>query len=158
MTKDVYFIRHGEADWPEWRKADDERPLTRKGKAEVKRVAKFLQRVGAEPLLIFTSPLPRAEQTAQIVAKQLCLELGVEEILAPGFNPEKFRRLVSGQDVKSLVIVGHEPDFTRTIRSLTGADVVLAKCGVALVEIDDSAAKGRLRWLFPPRFAKQRAR
>src|SRR5947208_17068753 len=80
MKKFLYLVRHGEADWPGWDQPDDERPLTKRGRSEVKKVAKFLRRMGAEPLLIFTSPLPRAKQTAQILAEQLCLELGVEEI------------------------------------------------------------------------------
>lgn len=156
MKKCVYFFRHGEADWPEWDKPDDERPLTKKGKAEVKRVAKFLQRAGAEPLLIFTSPLPRAAQTAKIIAKQFCLELAVDKTLGKGFDAEKFRRLVSQHDVESMVIVGHEPDFTRVIQALTGGEVVLAKSGVAIVELEESCTKGKLRGLFRPRFAKAR--
>lgn len=156
MTKHIYFFRHGEADWPDWDKPDDERPPTKKGKAEVKRVAKFLRHAGAEPLLIFSSPLPRAVQTAKIIAKQLCLDLGVEEMLGPGFDARKFHRLVFAHDVDSIIIVGHEPDFTRVISALTGADVILAKSGVALVELDKSGVKGKLRWLFPPRFAKRR--
>ena len=155
MTKRVFFLRHGEADWPDWDKPDDERPLTKKGKAQAKRVARFLRRTGAEPLLVFTSPLPRAAQTAKIVAKQLCLELGVENALSEGFNAEKFRKIVAAHDVASMVLVGHEPDFTTVLHALTGADVVLRKSGVALVETDKPFSKGRLLWLFPPQFAKR---
>jgi phosphohistidine phosphatase len=155
MRKRVLFIRHGEADWPHWDQPDDERPLTKKGKAEVKRVAKFLRKIGAEPLLIFTSPLPRAEQTAKIIAKALCLELGVEKALGKGFDVEKFRTLVSAHDVDCMAIVGHEPDFSEVIAAVSGGEVILRKAGVALVEMDQSAQKGTLRWLFPPRFAKQ---
>ena len=39
---DLYFLRHGEADWPDWKKSDDERPLTAFGKKEMHDVAKFL--------------------------------------------------------------------------------------------------------------------
>lgn len=155
MKKRVYFVRHGEADWPEWDKPDDERPLTKKGKAEVKRVAKFLRRLRAEPLLIFTSPLPRAAQTAKIIAQQLCLELGIEETLGKNFDAKKMQRLVGAHDVDALVLVGHEPDFSEVIRELTGGNVSLAKAGVALVELEASGAKGTLCWLFPPRFAKR---
>jgi len=134
MNKRVYLIRHGEADWPNWDKADEERPLTRKGKAEAKRVAKFLKRIGAEPLIMFTSPLPRANQTAEIFAKELCLELAVAPILGKGFNVEKFQRIVTKNDVEELALVGHEPDFTNVVRGLTRGDVHLSKCGVALIE------------------------
>src|SRR6266436_10073244 len=59
----LYFLRHGEADWPDWKKSDDERPLTDFGKKEVRDVAKFLARLNVRPDLIVTSPLPRASQT-----------------------------------------------------------------------------------------------
>jgi phosphohistidine phosphatase len=155
MTKRVYLVRHGEADWPEWSKPDDERPLTKKGKAEAKRVAKFLCRIGAEPLLIFTSPLPRAAQTAKVFARELCLELAEEDSLGKGFDAVKFKRIVEQHDVDEMVLVGHEPDFSKVIQALTGGAVALSKCGVAMVELEDSAEKAKLRWLFPPRFAKR---
>ncbi len=154
--KQIYFLRHGEADWPDWDQPDDERPLTKHGRKEIKRVAKFLRAMGAEPQLIFTSPLPRAAQTAKIVTDLLGLELGVEERLGKGFSATKFRELVLAHDVERIVLVGHEPDFTRVIAELTGGNIVLAKGGVALVEVNDDATSGRLGWLFPPRFAKRR--
>ncbi|HEY2568989.1 MAG TPA: phosphoglycerate mutase family protein, partial [Candidatus Udaeobacter sp.] len=60
----LYFLRHGQADWPNWKKPDDERPLTKRGKREMRDVAKFLDRLKVRPDLIVTSPLPRAAQTA----------------------------------------------------------------------------------------------
>lgn len=155
MTKRVYFIRHGEADWPDWKGPDDARPLTKHGRSEVKRVAKLLCRMGAEPRLIFTSPLPRAAQTAEILAKHLCLASAEAAVLGKGFNAAEFQRLVATQDVDEIVIVGHEPDLSRVLATLTGGRVKLAKAGVALVEIDANGRKGLLRWLFPPRFAKR---
>ena len=68
---ELYFLRHGEADWPDWKKPDDERPLTKHGKKEMREVAAFLKRVKATPDLIVTSPLPRASQTAEIAAERL---------------------------------------------------------------------------------------
>jgi len=68
------FLRHGEADWPNWDKPDDERPLTERGRKEMKRVAKFLECLKFSADVILTSPLPRASQTAEIVAKRLGIE------------------------------------------------------------------------------------
>ena len=56
---------------------------------------------------------------------------------------------------ESLMVVGHEPDFTRTIFQLTGAQTKLSKAGVALVQLDPGSMKGELRWLVPPKFAKE---
>src|SRR5882672_2401753 len=60
---ELYFLRHGEADWPNWKKSDDARPLTKRGKGEMREVAALLKRIKARPDIIVTSPLPRASQT-----------------------------------------------------------------------------------------------
>ena len=80
---DLYFLRHGEADWPDWKKSDDERPLTKHGKKEMHEVAKFLKRAKARPDLIITSPLPRASQTAEIAAKHLKVKCHKDKLIAP---------------------------------------------------------------------------
>jgi len=54
-----------------------------------------------------------------------------------------------------LMLVGHEPDFTNIISGLTCASLKLSKAGVALLDIDPEAEKGKLLWLFPPKFAKR---
>ena len=72
---ELYFLRHGEADWPDWKKSDDERPLTKRGKKEMHEVAAFLVRLKVQPDLILTSPLPRAAQTAEIAAEHLECEM-----------------------------------------------------------------------------------
>jgi len=71
---ELYFLRHGEADWPDWHKSDDERPLTKRGKKEMHEVAAFLVRLKVRTSLILTSPLPRAAQTAEIAAEHLKLK------------------------------------------------------------------------------------
>src|SRR5256885_4634447 len=92
------YLRHGEADWPNWDKPDDERPLTERGRKEMKRVAKFLERLKFSADAILTSPLPRASQTAEIVAQRLGIELKTDSALAHGFNVERLRRLLGKAD------------------------------------------------------------
>jgi len=151
----IYFLRHGEADWPNWEKPDDERPLTKRGKREMHAVATFLKRIKARPALIVTSPLPRASQTSEIAAEHLKVKCREDKLLAKGFGRHELERLLKKYPEKSLMIVGHEPDFTHTISQLTGAALKLSKAGVALVEIDRSWRNGRLLWLFPPKIAKK---
>jgi phosphohistidine phosphatase len=151
---ELYFLRHGEADWPNWKKSDDERPLTKRGKKEMREVAAFLKRVKAQPDVIVTSPLPRASQTAEIAAERLEVKCREDKLLAPGFGRTELERLLRKYPAESLMIVGHEPDFTKTISALTGASLKLSKAGVALVDVDLSSQKGRLLWLFPPKIAK----
>ncbi|PYJ25173.1 MAG: phosphohistidine phosphatase SixA [Verrucomicrobia bacterium] len=152
---ELYFLRHGEADWPNWNKSDDERPLTKRGKKEMREVAKFLDRLKARPDLIVTSPLPRAAQTAEIAADYLKAKLRRDELLAPGFGMTNLRTVLKRHRAKVLMLVGHEPDFTNIISGLTCASLKLSKAGVALLDIDPEAEKGKLLWLFPPKFAKR---
>lgn len=148
------FLRHGEADWPNWTKPDDERPLTERGRKEMKRVAKFLERLKFIPDSILTSPLPRASQTAEIVGQRLGIELQVEPALAHGFNLERLRRLLANHDAECVMIVGHEPEFSEVIGELTGGKIKISKAGVAFLEINHACTSGTLLWLFPPKFAK----
>jgi phosphohistidine phosphatase len=148
------FLRHGEADWPNWSKPDDERPLTERGRKEMKRVAKLLERLKLIPDTILTSPLPRASQTAEIVAQRLDIELQTESALAHGFNIERLRRLLAKADTECVMIVGHEPEFSQVIGELTGGKIKISKAGIALLEINRNCTFGTLLWLFPPKFAK----
>ncbi|MBA3651108.1 MAG: phosphohistidine phosphatase SixA [Chthoniobacterales bacterium] len=148
----LYFLRHGAADWPDWEGSDDERPLTKAGQRELHQVGDFLARLKLKLDLVLTSPLPRAAQTADIAAEHLRVRVREEKLLGPGFGVTDLKRLLRKYPQPSLMLVGHEPDFSSVIASLTGGKVKLAKAGVALVELD--SGKGQLRWLFPPKIPK----
>lgn len=150
----ICFVRHGQADWPEWEGADDERPLTDSGTREMERVASFLRRADLRAEAILASPLPRAAQTAEIVARQLDLRVVTKPAIAHGFDLKRLSRLTSAHEGECLIVVGHEPSFSTIIRELTGGRIKLAKGGVALVKIDRSCTGGELRWLFPPRITR----
>jgi len=154
----LYFLRHGEADWPGWDRPDDERPLTKRGTKEAKKLAKFLTCLDVDLDDIVTSPLPRAAQTAEVVAKYYNLTAHEDERLKPGFDKNDLEKLLKNREDHCLMIVGHEPDFTDVISALTGGDLKLSKGGLALVDLDPSSLKGKLLWLFPPRFAKAAAK
>src|SRR5213596_4356831 len=151
----LYFLRHGEADWPDWKKSDDERPLTDFGKKEMRDVAKCLARLKVQPDLIVTSPLPRASQTAEIAADYLKAKVRKDELLAPGFGMSELRTVLKRHRAKVLMLVGHEPDFTTVISGLTGASLKLSKVGVALLDVNPESEEGKLLWLFPPKFARK---
>ncbi len=149
----LFFLRHGKADWPDWQKPDDGRPLTEAGRDEVHLVAQLLVRLKAAPDLILTSPLPRAAETAEIAAEHLGVKLREEKLLEPGFGSAELKRVLKEHPAQSLMLVGHEPDFSETIAYLTSGRVKVVKAGVALVEVE-TPDRGRLRWLFPPKFAR----
>jgi phosphohistidine phosphatase len=143
----LYFLRHGGADWPQWKGKDDDRPLNDLGVAETRRVAKGLRRMQVSPDVVISSPLPRAGQTARIVAAELGAKLVEEPALAPGCTAKKLFALLELHPLEEIMVVGHEPDFSKIVGELTGARVKIAKAGVALVDLDSET----LVWLFPPK-------
>ena len=151
----VYFLRHGKADWVDWDKPDDERPLTKGGKQEMREIARFLAKLGVAPSDILSSPLPRAWQTAEIAAKALKVAVREEPLLKKGFNAAKLATVLRGTKGGDVMVVGHDPDFSATIRELTGGLVSLKKGGLARVDLEDkSATHGTLVWLIPPKIAR----
>jgi phosphohistidine phosphatase len=150
----IYFLRHGEADWPDWKQPDDARPLTEKGKKEMHELGAFLANLSVKPDAVLTSPLPRAVQTAEIAAQYIDAKCVEEKTLSPGFGRSQLKKLLRNRGYDSVMVVGHEPDFSKTVCKLTGARIKLAKAGVALVEVDADLDRGKLLWLFPPRIAK----
>src|ERR1041384_8498238 len=108
----LYFLRHGEADWPNWDRPDDERPLTERGKKEMRKVAKFLRELDISLDDILSSPLPRARQTADIVGDRFKLQVHEQKSLGNGFNTSALKDLIQKYRVDSLMLVGHDPSFT----------------------------------------------
>jgi len=148
----LYLMRHGHADWPGWDRPDDERPLTKKGRAQMAAVAEALVARGVAPGAVLCSPLPRAQQTAAIVAAALGLAAVVEPSLAPGFGAAEIARLLAAHPAGDLMLVGHEPDLSEAVAALSGGRVEMKKAAVACIEIRTTRPpRGALLWLAPPK-------
>jgi phosphohistidine phosphatase len=153
----LYFLRHGLAgSREEWQGDDAERPLTKKGRKHMVTQAKTLARLDLKLNVIITSPLARAVQTADIVAKELHMvaQLAQDKRLAPGFGRDELEQVLADHpEVQNRMLVGHEPDFSLTISALTGGGkVMLKKGGLARVDITATAPlQGDLVWLLAPK-------
>jgi phosphohistidine phosphatase len=153
----LYFLRHGLAgDRADWLENDSQRPLTKEGKEKMAREAETIAGLGLNLDLIVTSPLTRALQTAQIVAQRLDIEnkLAQDERISPGFDLQKLSEILTGHPgVETLMVVGHEPDFSETISDLIGGGrVVCKKGGLARVDvISQTPLMGELAWLMTPK-------
>ena len=158
---ELYIVRHGDAGQAMLvrGRADDERELTRDGRKETAAVAKALRALGCSPNRIGTSPLPRARQTAEILAEALDAEKELEtcKFLSPGSDAEALIRWLRDARAESVMIVGHMPDLARLASALLAPkgslDIVFKKSGVCCVSFDDTpaAGAGRLEWLLQPK-------
>jgi phosphohistidine phosphatase len=158
---ELYFLRHGKAVDPGSIGAGDDfsRPLTGPGFDEMEAEAEAFERLKLKLDLILSSPLVRAKQTAEIVAKRLGLKkrLIVAEPLASGCDLERLRHLLAQHSgSERILLVGHEPDFSSMVGELIGggaASVEIKKASLAALKTNRSVrpGSGTLRWLLPPR-------
>lgn len=133
--------------------SDAQRNLTPLGKQQAQQAAQWLGQRGIVVDVVVSSPLVRARQTAQPVAAALQIEIRENERLSGGrLTLEALASIVADADnPDSLLLVGHEPDFSTIIGQLTGGKVDIKKATLALVTCDDiKAGSGELAWLLPP--------
>ncbi len=159
---EVIVVRHGVAmDRQEALAegmADEDRPLTSKGQRRMKEAAKGLVAIAPEVVLVLSSPLRRAVETADIVRRAYDdVEYAETPALRPEAEPQELAQfLAESASAPTALVVGHEPHLSRWVSwCMTGEGrpvLSLRKGGACLLSFEDapSAAKGRLAWLAPP--------
>lgn len=158
---DLYLIRHADAlplDAANT-SSDAERPLSVTGQEQARAVAEGLRRRGVRLNYLLTSPLVRAQQTAEGILRHWgedgVPELRVCEDLAPDGKRKRLTRFLSRLNGEAVAVVGHQPDLGEYGGWLLGhrkKPLDLAKAGVALVRCEDGPGKGRgtLVWMVTP--------
>jgi phosphohistidine phosphatase len=136
---------------------DDARPLTAKGRRRMRRGARGLRRIVPHLDALAASPLPRAWETAEIIARAYRRRTHPPaslDALAPDTPLEAARDWLRAQPRGATVaIVGHEPHLsTFAAWLLTGRKAPLfelAKGGACLLAFEDEIAESRARlcWL-----------
>jgi phosphohistidine phosphatase len=160
MTE-LYIIRHGIAADPKDFETDEVRPLTKEGDRKTQKIAKRLAQFDIDFDVIFTSPLVRARQTAEIL-QDAGLGNPIQECLAlaPDGNIHHWlAQLTELTDCQRIAIVGHQPDLGNWAEILVWGEVkgniALKKAGVigiTLPQIDSPIGRSSLFWLTSPRF------
>jgi phosphohistidine phosphatase len=120
----LWLLRHGDA---EDGSPDAERRLTEKGRAQSRAAGAALAALGTRIEACLTSPKARAAETAALACDLLAVEPRHEPRLSGG--PFDAEQLAAGLD--DVLLVGHDPDFSAAVHTLTGAQVRLKKGGLA---------------------------
>lgn len=146
----IYLMQHGEA---EAEQVDPQRPLTLKGKNDLLKVAGFLRQAGSKIDEIWHSGKLRAEQTGQIIAKELSLKKVVEQ---EGLKPNDPVDIISStiaRDHKCVLIASHLPFLQKlACKLLTGReDKELIKFTPGTVAFFEQGSFGwQIVWLISP--------
>jgi len=163
---ELYLLRHGLAlvrDDLDYER-DAERPLTPRGKRQLRQIAAAMKRLNLRFDLILSSPYVRARQTAKIVARALKRQkqLAFSDELIPGGNPRTLIQQLNTAHAKAdaVLLVGHEPYLSHLTSWLTTGQPDLAmdfkKGGLCKLETEalgyDRCAA--LAWLLTPKQMK----
>jgi len=148
----VYLIRHGEAVSSN---VDPQRPLSDKGRADVRKIASFIKPLKVCVERIWHSGKPRAAQTAEILAGAVATEKGcsAREGLRPNDDVTTIADELDAYDA-DLMIVGHLP-FLWNLTSLlaTGretADVVAFTAGAMACLKRRNHGTWQINWMITP--------
>lgn len=125
----LFLVRHAEAVPGE---PDDLRPLTPAGRETARLLGERLRH--ERPEAVLSSPLLRARETAEPIARAAGVAAEPDERLAPGATAETVRAAVEGRGA-TVVAVGHQPDCGEIVLELTGQEVAFAPGAVVEVEL-----------------------
>jgi phosphohistidine phosphatase len=162
---ELYLVRHAIAaergpEWPD----DTKRPLTERGIRRFKEVVAGLHALGVEVDEIFTSPLVRAKQTAELLAAGLDGKplVRILEALAPEHSPAAaVTQLAKAARRRRVAAVGHEPGLGELAAHLIGAQRALPfrKGAVCRIDMQEIGAQrpGSLEWFMPPKVLRRLA-
>ena len=128
----IWIMRHATAGPTTDAKNDDKRPLDAGGRREAQAAGIALRKLRTPIQHCFASPLRRAEETAELVCKELGLDVHVELKLAgQPLTVDETKTMVSGHG--NCLLVGHAPSVNLMVFRFTGAQVQLTKGGLAQI-------------------------
>ena len=112
----LYLVRHAKAERGE---PDELRALTPDGRAAARDLGRRLADEGVAPDAVLTSPLLRARETAEEIARATGAEAEPVELLRPGATAADVRAAIQGRG-DTVVVVGHQPDCGQIAAELSG--------------------------------------
>lgn len=125
----LYLVRHAEAAAGE---PDELRRLTTAGRDAARELGDRLAE--RQPTAVVSSPLLRARETAELIARACRLTATADDRLAPGATVETLREAATGKG-ETVVAVGHQPDCSEIVFALTERDVSFPPAGVVELEL-----------------------
>ncbi len=119
LLMELMILRHADASFDA--PSDFERRLSEKGMRQAQEVAGFLKTHHCKPDIVLTSPAVRARTTAEVVARELRIELIECTWAVPGMDAdEAIQELRSYSRFERVLLVGHQPDLGELTARLIG--------------------------------------
>jgi len=117
MTNDqnrhLLLMRHAKSDWHSGMDHDFDRPLTKRGEADARKIARWMHSHGLVPDVIVSSPSARTQATASILVAELRVEpdqVRWEQDIYEAGLPDLLEVLGRHSDPsRCLLLIGHNP-------------------------------------------------
>lgn len=145
----VFLIRHADSTPETVALRDPHRHLTALGRRQAREIGDRLRWHDCVPTQIWSSPLVRAMQTAELVTASLHSDIPVETlpVLSPEGNPRDVvaavQRLSAGCAV---LLVGHEPGLSAVGALLVNQPEFASLAKAEAARIVDGALRWRFAW------------
>lgn len=109
----IYLVRHGDAVPEEDAGSDRDRWLSARGREAARILGRLLREQRVEPDAIVCSPLPRAVQTAELLAATIDFLAPIVSLrsLEPAAQPRIAANAIANAG-GSVIVVGHEPSIS----------------------------------------------
>ena len=136
--KKLLLLRHGKSSWDNPDLADQERPLTNRGKEGASIIGKFLKKENLIPDLIISSTAKRANKTADIISKKSGYDKKIfqSEALYNG-SSEDYTNIIHeiADKNKTILLVGHNPAIEEVIERITAEKKIMKTCSLAHIDL-----------------------
>jgi len=144
MVKDLYLIRHGEAEEPTAGLKDVERQLTSKGLQDASKVGMYLKRKEFHPDIILHSIAERTTETMNRINEQLGVKADHIESSEEVYEASAriMLRVISEipAEMRSAIIICHNPSITYISEYITGSEVgYVEPAGIVHIQIPYSS-------------------
>ena len=158
----IVFFRHGEAEEATELRDDEARSLTERGCKRTKKMTKVITKLIPSKcrIQIWSSPLIRAIQTAEIVAECIGIKIKINNAISNGDFEALRLNLAQCHKDDCIIIVGHQPFLGEWTGQLTGVRPIFRKSAAAGIHYETPAdstqeIQQELLWYVQPNFSKR---
>jgi phosphohistidine phosphatase len=157
--KTLFLLRHAKSSWNDETLPDFERPLNSRGREAAETMSGVLEQEKIQPDLIVSSPAVRARETIEIIMRTARLNsvLRFDERIYEA-SVGRLLEVVSQieKDVKTSLMVGHNPGFEELVTTLTGRNETMSTAALAKITLKTSnwnnlENAGTLEWIIRPK-------
>jgi len=145
MPRHLLLLRHAKSDWDAGVANDFDRPLSRRGRKDARRMGRWMHREDLVPDCMIVSPALRARETGLRVCKELAIPkqgMHFDPRLYEADVPDLLAVLADcPKSCNSLLLVGHNPGLADLLAWLWGDKIAIPEDG----KLMPTATLARLR-------------